>query len=254
MSALATLAGAVRGLVDLEKATLDQAIRDAAGFAGGDLLDVGCGDKPYESFFTGRVRSHVGVEYEETYQGSLNATLGRADHVYNGRVLPFADAHFGTVLATQILEHVPEPHELFREMARVLAPGGHLILTVPFSFRVHSEPFDFHRFTPYALENLARANGLEVARLVPRGGVWLVIGQKLASHMALRWARLGRTVQQTAGLGYEKPKLERPRWWAIPFVAPLILASSVFARIMDRLDPDPTDTLGYLLVARKRGA
>ena len=51
----------------------------AAPFARGRLLDVGCGDKPYESLFLPHVREYVGAEYDATYQGTSNEDRGRAD-------------------------------------------------------------------------------------------------------------------------------------------------------------------------------
>jgi SAM-dependent methyltransferase len=249
--ALAKLAAWIRDWVDLEKSSLDRAIEHAAGSAGGKLLDVGCGDKPYEAVFAPHVDSHIGVEYGDTYRNSFSARLARADVLYDGRILPFANATFQTVLSTQVLEHVPDPWGLVREMVRVLAPGGRLILTVPFSYRIHSAPDDFHRFTGYALEVLAHGNGLEIECLAHRGGFWFVMGQKLNSHLAFRWARLDRAAQEMGTFGYRELQPSRPRWWTLPFLVPVILVSSTLARMLDRLDPDPSETLGYLLVARK---
>jgi len=45
--------------------------------------------------------------------------------------LPFADGHFDCVLASEILEHVPEDDRAIAELVRVLAPGGTLAVTVP---------------------------------------------------------------------------------------------------------------------------
>ena len=248
---LKTLSRWARDLVDLEKSSLDGALAHAASLASGRLLDVGCGDKPYEKLFAPHVSSYVGVEYESTYRDSANARLNRADHVYDGKTLPFPDESFDTILNTQVLEHVPDPFALFAEMVRVLAAGGRLLVTVPFAHRIHSAPYDYHRFTRFALESLAGQQGLEVQELSSRGGFWMVMGQKFTSHLALRAARLGRTVQEAGGRTYEKPESTEPRWWVLPVVAPVIVSASLVARGLDRIDHDESDTLGYLLVARK---
>jgi SAM-dependent methyltransferase len=243
-----------RDFVDLEKAYLDRNMRDAAPHARGRLLDVGCGDKPYEAIFAPYVTEYVGAEYSDTFDGSANAKKGKADVVYSGDRLPFEDESFDTVLSNQVGEHVPDPRAFFRELVRVLARGGRLIFTVPFSFRIHSEPsepFDFHRFTKYALARYAEDAGLRIDTLSPRGGFWSVIGQKLTSHMTLRFARLGGEVQKVGGLGYECAMRQRPRYWALPVVAPAIVGIAAAARVLDRIDRDETDTIGYLLVATK---
>ncbi len=245
-------AGAMRQFVDLEKESLDLAMQRAAPFARGRLLDVGCGDKPYEAIFAPHVTAYVGAEFDETYSGSANAPKGRADVVYSGDRLPFDDGAFDTVLCNQVGEHVPHPQKFFAEVVRVVRAGGTLIYTVPFSFRIHSEPHDFHRFTRYALLNYAEEAGLTVDVLAARGGFWKVIGQKLTSHMALRFARLGGDVQELGGLTYERAARQKPRYWTLPFVGPAIVGIAAAARVLDRIDRDETDTIGYLLIATKK--
>lgn len=66
--------------------------------------------------------------------------------------LPLADAAFEVVLCTETLEHIPNPELLISEIARILTPGGVCIGSVPFLHPVHYGPYDFYRYTPYALE------------------------------------------------------------------------------------------------------
>ena len=54
-----------------------------------------------------------------------NATNGDATR------LPFADASFDRIIASEVLEHIPDDTAAFRELARVLKPGGTLAVTVP---------------------------------------------------------------------------------------------------------------------------
>lgn len=240
-----------RRFLDLEADHLERAMRDVAPLARGRLLDVGCGDKPYEVLFLPHVEAYVGVEHDATWAGTVSARHGKADVVYAGDRLPFDDASFQTVLSNQVLEHVPDPAHLCREMARVLAPGGRLLVTVPFSYRLHALPHDYHRFTPAALEGYCRAVGLVVERIDPRGGIWAVIGQKIASHLVLRAGGLQRAVQAAGALTYEPAAARGPRWWALPLVAPTVVVAVAVARALDALDPDPIDTLGWMVVARK---
>jgi len=252
LSLYAALLTRARELVDIEKTLLDDSMREAAPWASGELVDVGCGDKPYEALFAPQVTRYVGVEYDETFATSAYARKNpKADVVYSGARLPFDDASFDTVLSNQVGEHVPDPSAFFAELARVLRPGGRLIFTVPFSYRIHSEPHDYHRFTKYALAEYARRGGLVVERLTPRGGFWSVIGQKLTAHMALRFAGLQGDIQTIGGFGYEKTIARRPRYWTLPVLAPLIVGVAGGARLLDRIDYDDTDTLGYLLIASR---
>jgi SAM-dependent methyltransferase len=238
------LRGWIRERVDLEWQTLRDAMQTAAPHANGRLLDVGCGGKPWEGTFAGRVTEHVGLERE-------GARAARADLLYDGDRMPFDDGAFDTVLSNQVLEHVPDPRDLWADMVRVLAPGGRLIVTVPFSFRLHAEPDDYWRFTPHALRQLCDESGLRVEVLEPRGGLWLVIGHKLATFLAFDAGRLRGEAQAAGSTTYEPPADEAPRWWALPLVVPALLLVTGLARWLDAVDQRSGDTLGYLLVAAK---
>jgi ubiquinone/menaquinone biosynthesis C-methylase UbiE len=246
---------AVRNWLDLEKSLLESGIRSIANHAHGRMLDVGCGDKPYRKLFAPHVTEHLGIDYADTFNESVWAKEHEhhADFVFAGERLPFDDAEFDTILCTQVLEHTAKPWVLFAEMTRVLKAGGVLILTIPFSYRLHSEPYDFYRYTHYGLRALSEQHGLDVVKLFPRGGFWAVIGQKLASYLVLTVGRMAGQIQQMGGFGYEKKITVRPRYLALPFVIPALFAVVAICRFLDRVAFSDNDTLGYFLVARKTG-
>jgi SAM-dependent methyltransferase len=129
--------------IDLQWSLNDAALRAIAPRARGRLLDVGCGDKPYEGIFRPYVTEYIGVEHEATFaETSADSHAVRPDVLYDGQRLPFEDKSFDTVLNVQVLEHTPHPGALVKEMGRVLKNDGVLILTAPFSFRLHEEPHD----------------------------------------------------------------------------------------------------------------
>lgn len=136
--------------VDIYLNGIHQSLRYAAPFTTGKLLDVDCGRKPYESIFCPYVSEYVGVEYSASYALTADSASDAADYYYDGDVLPFANDSFDAVISVSVLEHTPTPYQLFREMARVLKPGGIMIQHVPFSFRLHEEPHDYYRFTRHA--------------------------------------------------------------------------------------------------------
>lgn len=117
---------------------------------GAPILDAGCG--------TGLNLRHlpkgsVGVDINPRNVALLKQRL--PDHVVvEGDVehLPFADGSFGTVLCTEVIEHIPDPTAALREYRRVLQPNGMLIGSVPARSMIwklrflsstcpHSEPF-----------------------------------------------------------------------------------------------------------------
>ena len=122
----------------------------------GDLLDVGCGTMPYRKLFS--VTSYIGLEYDTP----IARRRGVADAYYDGTTFPFEDRKFDALLCNQVLEHVFTPDNFLKELARVIKPGGRLILTVPFIWDEHEQPYDFARYTTFGLRALLERNGFRV--------------------------------------------------------------------------------------------
>lgn len=132
------------------------AIRSKAAPINGRLLDFGCGARPYESLFD--VEEYIGLDIEESGHPSAGK---RPDIYYDGKAIPLADASVDHVFAAEVFEHVFNPAALFREIIRVLKPGGTFLLTCPFVWPLHEEPYDFARYTPYALEAMLSEAGFK---------------------------------------------------------------------------------------------
>jgi SAM-dependent methyltransferase len=146
--------------------------------ARGRLLDLGCGKVPLYGAYARFVGEVTCVDWAPGEYIDLSCDLSQP--------LPFADASFDTLILSDVLEHIPEPERLWREMTRVLAPGGHVIMNVPFYYSVHAHPHDYYRYTNFALERFVQLNGLELRCLVPLGG----INEIIADLFAKAWSKL----------------------------------------------------------------
>lgn len=140
----------------LARRSLWRAVSGAARQLRGRLLDVGCGSKPYRSLFA--VESYTGLDIDSP----LSRQRAVADFYYDGSRFPFEDRSFDSVLCNQVLEHVFNPDEFLAEIRRVLAPGGRLLLTVPFVWDEHEQPWDYARYSSFGLRALLERNGLRV--------------------------------------------------------------------------------------------
>jgi SAM-dependent methyltransferase len=134
-------------------------------YAKGKLLDDGCGNKPYEEWYKQ-------VTTEQTGCDVIQSDAHKVDVVCPATALSFPDNSFDTVLCTQVLEHVYDHHAVIREANRVLQPGGKLILTVPFCWELHEEPYDFFRVSKHGLKELFEENNFEVLTIKANGGKW----------------------------------------------------------------------------------
>jgi SAM-dependent methyltransferase len=240
------------GWVDLQWSFILADMKAVAPLARGRMLDVGCGDKPYEPFFRPFVAEYIGIEHEATFAGTNAANRRRPDFFYDGRTLPFEDGCFDTVMSVQVLEHTSEPQRLIDEMARVLHVGGTLIVNAPFSFRLHEEPHDYFRYTPHGLRAMLARSGLDIVELRGQGGLFSVLAQKINAFLAFELGRLDALSQAMGGLGHEPRAAKIPRYWALPAIVPAMLIVGAGARVFDRVFPDPTEALSFLVVARKR--
>lgn len=146
----------------------------------GKLLDIGCGVKPYRPLFN--VDQHLGVDWPNSgHQLNVEAYA-------DVQSLPFADQSFDTLLCTEVIEHLPQPWKAMNEMARVLKPGGHLILSAPFVHIHHEFPHDYYRFTFFGLQTQVVQAGLLPLAIWARGGPVSVF-MDLMSRFILSWSR-----------------------------------------------------------------
>ena len=76
------------------------------------------------------------------------------DIVADGQFLPFPDNSVDGVFILLVLEHVPNPRAISKEIYRILKPGGFVFATLPFLQVMHANPMDFFRFTPDGIREL----------------------------------------------------------------------------------------------------
>lgn len=192
---------------------LESALRT---YAAGTLLDLGCGNAPYQPWYRDPVTQIVRADHPP---------VSRATDVgCSAEALPFRDASFDTILCTQVLEHVPRPWIVASEIARTLRPGGYLILSCPQYWPEHEKPHDFFRYTRFGLQALFPVSQWTWAHHATQGGSFAVISCALwqALHADRRWKRA------------------------------LIFFANPFLLTLDRLFGGSEDTTNHLVVLRRK--
>lgn len=118
------------------------------------VLDLGAGPGQF-SELTDRFSTFISMDFRPFRPVNVVADLTKR--------LPLKDGAVDAIMASNVLEHIPDTRELLQEAFRVLKPGGVLVATIPFLMRVHQKPYDFNRYTKYQLEALARGAGFAAA-------------------------------------------------------------------------------------------
>jgi SAM-dependent methyltransferase len=214
----------LRHVMHFEAVIEEEVGRFGANLPDGALvLDAGAGEARHAACF--RRQRYVAADLAV---GDTAWDYGKLDAVCDLEALPFATARFSAAVNVVTLEHVKRPQAVLLEIARVLAPGGRLLLIAPHEWEVHQAPNDYFRYTRHGLEWLLRQAGFIDLDIQPVGGYFRLLARRLLN-----------------GLQF--------------FPGPLVLFAAIFfvppALVLpwlDSLDRDKTFTLGYTCTARKR--
>jgi SAM-dependent methyltransferase len=172
----------------------DGLVMGLAARAGGRLLEVGCGSGDSLKLLQELGWDAEGIDFDP--QAVANARA-KGLRVRQGDLAgqAFPSASFDAVIASHVIEHVPDPEALLVEAHRVLRPGGALVLYTPNAaslgrhhfredWRGLEPPRHLHVFTPEALTALTRRAGFADAtwEAPERGSVILLASRNLRKH------------------------------------------------------------------------
>jgi hypothetical protein len=130
------------------------------------VLDVGCGAQPYRPLLHPSAK-YCGIDTAAAKEKFGYEVPGTC--YFDGEIWPVEDGSIEFLLITETLEHVFDTPQFLLEAARCMAPGGTILLTVPFAARWHFVPYDYWRFTPSSLDYLLQAAGFTDIHVYARG-------------------------------------------------------------------------------------
>lgn len=202
--------------------------------ASGRVLDVGCADRWVERALSPQC-SYLALDYPDTGAAIYHAR----PHVYaTASALPLANDCIDTALLLEVTEHLADPDLALAEVARVLRPGGRLLLSMPFLYPIHDAPHDYQRFTEHGLRRRVEAAGLKIESLERT----LTSAETSAVLSCL----------MLSGSFVEAMRQRHPAVVLLPLLALAIPLINMGGWIAGRLLPDwSACTLGYRLHARR---
>jgi SAM-dependent methyltransferase len=198
-------------------------------FAKGKLLDIGCGNKPYEIWCKETITEYIGCDI-------VQSSANKVDVLSSANKIPLESNSFDTVLSTQVVEHVEDHQGMVDEAYRLLKPEGYFILSGPMYWNLHEEPYDFFRFTKHGFKYILEKAGFEVCEIVPNGGAWATLGQIINHTFEFKNPNANKVAK---GLKYVFFRLRL-----------YILVNKIFS-YLDRKDYNTINTMNYVVVAKK---
>ncbi len=144
------------------------------------VLDVGCGSKPYNQLFRNTL-SYIGLD---THKSGHDHSQENIDVFYDGSTFPFSPQSFYAVVSFQVFEHVEDEKRFLKEINKVLSPNGLLLMTLPFSWPEHEEPYDFRRMTSFGMRKMIEENGFEVLELIKTTNYLQTVLQLINTYLA----------------------------------------------------------------------
>ena len=172
--------------------------------AGGRILDAGAGELKYKPLCSHL--EYVSQDFAQ-YDGQgdgLGLQMGKWDQskldiISDITDIPEPDNSFDAVMCIEVIEHVPYPVQAIQELARLLRPGGVLILTAPFNSLTHYAPYFYYSgYSKYFYEYWLEKFGVEILDLAWNGNYFEYLAQELRRLPEMGQTYAGVDINQRA--------------------------------------------------------
>ncbi|TBO42182.1 class I SAM-dependent methyltransferase [Pedobacter kyonggii] len=200
-------------------------------YATGKLLDIGCGNKPYQDKLKDKINDYIGVDV-------IQSSENKVDFLCPANNIPLESNQFETIISTQTIEHVEDHQGLINEAYRLLKSNGIFIISGPMYWPLHEEPYDFFRFTKHGFRYLLEKSGFEIVEIKSNGGKWSVAGQAL----------LHALYPQVYFISGFKGKLLR---FLLKLIGGIKSINKFFVFMDNQGTIDHSNTMNYVVIAKK---
>lgn len=124
-------------------------IKEVCPEVAGHVLEIGARENTtgFRGYFQNRVASYTGTDIEAGIDVDVQCDLLDPSN-------PLPKNYYDLVICCSVMEHVPNPWDLAKNISELVAPGGKLYICVPWAWKYHPYPDDYYRFSFRAIEYL----------------------------------------------------------------------------------------------------
>jgi predicted SAM-dependent methyltransferase len=162
---------------------LDRLQEQYQGLYRGTVLDIGGRSRGRFKKPKDRVDRWIFADVEARHGPDLVLDVGDMKGVVE-------DGSIDVVNAIELFEHVYHIDQALEECWRVLKPGGHMIISVPFLYAVHADPYDFQRWTRDKWQRELQRVNFEIESVEVMGRFFTIVGEMTKALLRLVHPRL----------------------------------------------------------------
>lgn len=195
---------------------------------GKTVLDAGAGECPFKPLF--KDSKYISQDISSADASFDYSKVDIRSEIYD---IPLENSSVDFILCSEVLEHLQYPDQAFKEFYRLLKPKGQLWISVPFSGGEHQIPYDFYRYTKYALKGFGHDSNLSVVNIKNQGGAFIYLGLAIKNLPYNIFS---------SGLGFVLGSM---------IIFPIVFILLPILYFLDRFDKYKKLTPGYLVVYEK---
>lgn len=152
---------------------MEKSLRLASNLSAVNVLVIGAGHDPYREYFKSE-RMYTCLD--------VVAYKGVTDVLADAHQMPLKKESYDCIVAVEVMEHIKNPFVFIREVSDTLQPGGVLIVSVPFMYHFHADPFDFWRPTKMSIQYLLK--DYSDIKVYSQGNRWHVISDLISTSFS----------------------------------------------------------------------
>lgn len=148
---------------------LDNLLKDSEKYIKGWVLDIGGKKVSKRGDYKPPLKKVKKWEYLNIDKST------KPDYLCSAESIPIQSDSIDTILICELLEHIKNPEKVLGESVRILKPHGKIIISMPFLFPIHADPYDYQRFTASKLRIVLEGLGIKILEIKAMGYYFSVL-------------------------------------------------------------------------------